>query len=82
MLFNKQAENAAKYLKKGSLIYVEEKLSTRKYEDQKGEDRYITEIYATLVKYLANWKNEKTEPAEKADYGQYETSNGTDDCPF
>lgn len=82
ILFNKQAENACTYLAKGSLVYVEGKLSTRKWQDKSGNDRYTTEILANTVKYLSNWKGEKEKPSTtQADYGQYEQS-GMDDCPF
>jgi single-strand DNA-binding protein len=38
------AEVAEKYLKKGSKVYVEGKLQTRKWQDQSGQDRYVTEV--------------------------------------
>ncbi|MCG4878366.1 single-stranded DNA-binding protein, partial [Eggerthella lenta] len=44
--FQRQAENCANFLKKGSLVYVEGSLTTRKYQDQQGQDRYVTEIKA------------------------------------
>lgn len=50
--FNKQADNCAQYLHKGSMIYVEGKLSTRKWQDQGGQDRYTTEIKADRVQFL------------------------------
>ena len=43
---NKLAEIAAQYLRKGSQVYVEGSLRTRKYQDQNGQDRYVTEIRA------------------------------------
>lgn len=80
VLFNKQAENACKYLNKGSLIYAEGKLSTRKWQDKNGNDKYTTEILCNTVKYLANWKNEKAN-STPPDYDQF-AANGIDDCPF
>lgn len=80
ILFNKQAENACTYLSKGSLIYVEGKITTRKWQDKDGNDKYTTEILANTVKYLSNWKGEKTNTV-KADYSEFENS-GMDDCPF
>ncbi|MDC0447192.1 single-stranded DNA-binding protein [Gammaproteobacteria bacterium] len=43
-LFGKLAEIAGQYLDKGSKVYVEGKLQTRKWQDQSGQDRYTTEI--------------------------------------
>ena len=50
--FQKQAENCANFLTKGSLIYVEGSLTTRKWQDQQGQDRYTTEIKAERVQFL------------------------------
>ena len=50
--FQKQAENCANYLAKGSLVYVEGSLQTRKWQDQQGQDRYTTEIKADRVQFL------------------------------
>lgn len=50
--FQKQAENCANFLAKGSLIYVEGSLTTRKWQDQQGQDRYTTEIKAERVQFL------------------------------
>lgn len=44
VFFGKLAEIAGEYLKKGSQVYVEGKLTTRKWQDKQGQDRYSTEI--------------------------------------
>ena len=44
VLFGKLAEIAQQYLRKGSKVYIEGKLQTRKWQDQNGQDRYTTEI--------------------------------------
>ena len=44
MLFGKQAETAAEYVKKGQMVYVEGRLQTRSWEDKDGVKRYSTEI--------------------------------------
>lgn len=44
VLWNKQAELAAKYLKKGSKIYLEGKIKTRSYENKEGQNKQVTEI--------------------------------------
>ncbi|MGX9419432.1 single-stranded DNA-binding protein [Vibrio sp. RC27] len=43
-LFGKLAEVAGEYLRKGSQVYVEGQLQTRKWQDQSGQDRYTTEV--------------------------------------
>lgn len=50
--FQRVAENCAAYLAKGSLVYVEGSLTTRKWQDQQGQDRYTTEIKAERVQFL------------------------------
>ncbi|MEL6720853.1 MAG: single-stranded DNA-binding protein [Bacteroidota bacterium] len=51
------AEKAESSLKKGSLIYLEGKLSTRKWQDQNGNDRYSTEVVAAVLKNLTGRDN-------------------------
>ena len=50
--FNRLAEIAGEYLKKGSKVYVEGSLRTRKWQGQDGQDRYTTEIIATEMQML------------------------------
>lgn len=50
--FNRIAEIAGEYLRKGSLIYVEGRIRTRKWQDQNGQDRYTTEIIAEQMQML------------------------------
>lgn len=52
VLFGRVAEVAAQYLRKGSQIYVEGRLQTRKWQDQSGQDRYTTEIRGDEMKML------------------------------
>ncbi len=52
VFFNRLAEIAGEYLKKGSKVYVEGKLQTRKWQDQSGADRYTTEIVANEMQML------------------------------
>ena len=52
VLFNKTAEIAQQYLKKGSKIYVEGRLQTRKWQGQDGQDRYTTEIVVNDMQML------------------------------
>ena len=50
--FGRQAEIAGEYLKKGSQVYVEGSLRTRKWQDKDGQDRYTTEIRADSMQML------------------------------
>ena len=50
--FNRSAEIAGEYLKKGSKVYIEGSLHTRKWQDQSGNDRYTTEIKAATMQML------------------------------
>lgn len=54
VFFGKLAEIAGQYLKKGSQVYVEGSLRTRKWQDQNGQDRYTTEIRADEMKMLGS----------------------------
>ncbi len=50
--FGRQAEVVGEYLKKGSQIYVEGRIQTRKWQDKEGQDRYTTEIVADRMQML------------------------------
>ena len=51
-MFNRLAEIAAEYLRKGSQVYIEGKLRTRKWQDRDGNDRWTTEIVADEMQML------------------------------
>ncbi len=51
-MFGRLAEIAAEYLRKGSQVYIEGKLRTRKWQDQNGNDRWTTEIVADEMQML------------------------------
>lgn len=51
-MFGRLAEISAEYLRKGSQVYIEGKLRTRKWTDQQGNDRYTTEIIADEMQML------------------------------
>lgn len=64
-------EVCQEYLKKGSLVYLEGRLKTEKYEDKEGETKYYTKVVALLLQFLD--KKEKDEPVmtveeDAADY--------------
>jgi len=52
VLFRRLGEIAGEYLKKGSKVYLEGRLQTRKWQDQQGQDRYTTEIVADEMQML------------------------------
>ena len=54
VFFNRLAEIAGEYLKKGSQVYVEGRLQTEKWQDKQGNDRYTTKIYANEMQMLGS----------------------------
>lgn len=52
VFFRRQAEICGEYLRKGSQVYVEGSLKTRKWQDQNGQDRYTTEIQGNVLQML------------------------------
>lgn len=67
VFFNRLAEIASEFLKKGSKVYLEGSLRTRKWQDQSGQDRYTTEIVAAEMQMLdrINSVSPVTEPEVK-----------------
>jgi len=73
VMFNRLGEIAGEYLKKGSKVYIEGKLQTRKWQDQSGQDRYTTEIVANEMQMLdsrgaemgggASYQNQAPQPS-------------------
>ena len=52
IVWNRQAENCAKYLSKGRSVLVEGKIQTRAWDDRNGQKRYTTEIVASNVQFM------------------------------
>ena len=88
--FGKLAEIVGQYLKKGSTIYIEGSIHTRKYTDKDGAEKYSTEIKGTSMQMLGGksegqgqpaQRQERTaaKPAQKQDDSGFD---GMDDCPF
>jgi single-strand DNA-binding protein len=63
----KLAEIAGEYLKKGSQVYVEGRLRTRKWQDKEGQEKYTTEIMATEMKMLGSRAGSGEPRAERAE---------------
>lgn len=80
VFWNRLGEIAAQYLTKGSKIYVEGKIQTRKWQDKEGNDRYTTEIVGNNMQMLGSKPAEQS-PKEKIqrDYSEELTE---DDIPF
>lgn len=62
---NKAAEICEKYLSKGDKVYIEGRLKTRKWQDDKGTDRYSTEIHCTDFTFLSTKKESENNAANK-----------------
>jgi single-strand DNA-binding protein len=74
------AEVVGKYLKKGSKLYVQGKLKTRKYTDKDGVEKYVTEIRAGELIMLDGKRKEDQSPAEGTPHQAEDPSD--DDIPF
>lgn len=72
-LFNRLGEVAAQYLRKGSKVYIEGSLRTRKYQDQNGQDRYITEIRADNMQMLDSANSARGGVANQNHQGGYQS---------
>jgi single-strand DNA-binding protein len=93
VFFRRLAEIAGEYLKKGSKIYVEGKLQTRKWQDKDGNDRYSTEIVANELQMLdskgggsadfndSSMSSSKSSSSRKAEPAPID-DNFDDDIPF
>lgn len=71
-MYRRLAEVAGEYLRKGSQIYVEGKLQTRKWQDQQGQDRYTTEIIVDQMQMLGG----RMEGANQGGQGNYSNNAG------
>ena len=92
-LWRRQAENASKYLTKGSPIYVEGRLKLEEWTDRDGKNRYTLEVQATDMQFIGGGRGDEssggsTSDAEYSDTAEFNSaSSGTtpssdDDIPF
>lgn len=92
-MFGKLAEIAGQYLKKGSQVYLEGRLETRKWQDKEGKDRYTTEVKVSEMKMLGSRQgmggpapsdNDMTDyaPAPRKDKPKPSFDDLGDDIPF
>ena len=81
VLFNRLGEVAAQYLKKGSQVYIEGSLQTRKWQDQNGQDRYITEIKASHMQIISGLEQSEPRPPQLPPKDKSKTTKETVDKP-
>ena len=82
---NRLGEIAQQYLKKGSKVYVEGSLRTRKWQDKNGQDRYTTEIRGDVMKMLGGKPEGQPQAAAPRQQAPSQQSGGMDmddDIPF
>ena len=94
VFFGRLAEIVAEYLRKGSQVYIEGRLQTRKWQDKEGNDRYTTEIVANEMQMLGgrgggagsdynqSAPRQDSAPREKTGTGSSEDDFVDDDIPF
>lgn len=75
--FQRVAENCANYLVKGSLVFVEGSLQTRKWQDQQGQDRYTTEVKAQRVQFLDRKRNDSNQVSQQSNGRAGQASNSS-----
>ena len=80
--WRKLAEICGEYLQKGSRVYIEGKLQTRKWKDKDGNDRYTTEIVAREMKMLSPKQGESSGGSGGYGEGMPEPPPMGDDVPF
>ncbi|MEB3501814.1 single-stranded DNA-binding protein [Pasteurella multocida] len=85
-LYRRQADIAAQFLKKGSKVYIEGRLRTRKWQDQSGQERYITEILADKIVLLDSKQTAGTgnsnPPPEPQQHDPYGDAFNCENIPF
>jgi len=71
IVWGKQGEACGKHLTKGRQVYVEGRLTTRKWQDKEGKDRYTTEVIGDNVRFLGQGQreNDKAQPLPTDDLG-------------
>lgn len=86
VFYRRQAEVAGEYLRKGSKVYVEGRLKTRKWQDQNGQDRYTTEIQGDVLQMLDSRQSgdnqDKSSTNGKPKQQAESVDDFNDDIPF
>lgn len=81
VFYNRLAEVAGQYLKKGSQVYIEGKVKTRKWQDKDGQDRYTTEVQASEMKMLGGRRDGESGNQQQARPAA-SVNDLDDDIPF
>jgi single-strand DNA-binding protein len=83
-IFGKLAEIAGEYLRKGSQVYLEGKIQTRKWQDKEGKDRYSTEIVADTMQMLGGKRSDRSQQSSGETSGTDAPPPGDfdDEIPF
>lgn len=76
VFYRRQAEVAGEYLRKGSKVYVEGRLKTRKWQDQNGQDRYTTEIQGDVLQMLDSRQSGDNQDKSSTSNAYANTKNG------
>lgn len=86
VFYRRQSEVAGEYLRKGSKVYVEGRLKTRKWQDQNGQDRYTTEIQGDMLQMLDSRQSgddqDESSASGKLKQKKESADNFDDDIPF
>lgn len=86
VLFDRLGEVAAQYLNKGSQVYIEGRLRTRKWQAQDGTDKYATEIVVSDMQFIGGRRTVQQEqefvPPQKKESGNNYHHQDDDDLPF
>ena len=93
VVFGNQAENASKFLKKGSLVFVDGKIQSRTYQDKDGNERNVFEIVANSLNFLdpkdsgmpaeRTYQNTQKDPDQPQSQGNApKFDNDDDELPF
>ena len=80
VFFGRLAEISGEYLRKGSKVYIEGSLKTRKWQDQTGQDRYTTEIVAGEMQMLDTRANQEQAQREAAIQPPMDASRGSNNA--
>jgi len=91
-LWGRQAENASKFLQKGSPVYIEGRLRVDEWTDRDGKNRYTLEVNANDMQFLSGGRADDFAPSDDDDYGSQASSQAAsasgsgdpsdDDIPF
>ena len=79
--FQRLAEIMGEYLRKGSQVYIEGKLQTRKWQDQSGQDRYTTEVVANDMQMLGSRGGDAGGPSQAGGGGGFRKNPAPQQAP-